>query len=200
MLTAGGVLATVLGLGGWALTDRPQQPRPPGPAALVAVPRGRTAPVPGPSQHARVARPVRLVIPAIGVSTRLVRLGLTSARTLQVPATTAVAGWYTGSPRPGAIGSAVIAGHVDSRLGPGVFFRLRLLHRGEHIYVSRTDHTVAVFKITVVHLYSKDRFPAATVYGPAPDAELRLITCGGLFDYATGSYLSNVVVYATLIR
>jgi hypothetical protein len=35
------------------------------------------------------------------------------------------------------------------------------------------------------------------VYGPTPDPELRLITCGGAFDYATGHYLSNIVVYAT---
>ena len=68
-----------------------------------------------------------LSIPAIGVHTRLIRLGLTARGTLQVPASTSVAGWYSGSPRPGQIGSAIIAGHIDSYLGPAVFFRLRLL-------------------------------------------------------------------------
>ena len=167
---------------------------------LFRSPHGRAAPLPGSSRHIRVARPARLVIPAIGVSTRLIRLGITSAHTLAVPTTTTVAGWYIASPRPGGIGSSVIAGHVDSRLGPGIFYRLRLLHRGEHIYVVRTDRTVAKFTITAVRLYAKDRFPTLSVYGPVPDAELRVITCGGLFDYATGSYLSNVVVYAVLVK
>jgi sortase (surface protein transpeptidase) len=195
-----GVLATAVGLGGWALAGRPDTRYEASRIAKVSVPDGRAAPVPVPSSQPAVARPVRLVIPAIGVSTRLIRLGLTSAHTLQVPASTAVAGWFTGSPKPGAIGSSVIAGHIDSRLGPGVFFRLRDLRRGEHVYVIRTDRTVANFKIISVHLYAKAHFPARTVYGPVPDAELRLITCGGTFDYATGSYLSNVVVFAVLVR
>jgi sortase (surface protein transpeptidase) len=142
---------------------------------------------------------VRLVIPAIGVSTRLIHLGLTSAGALQVPASAAVAGWFTGSPRPGAIGSAIIVGHIDSRVGPGVFFRLRQLRRGQHVYVVRADRSVATFTITVIRSVAKVAFPSAAVYGPVPDAELRLITCGGQFNYATGSYLSNVVVYATLV-
>jgi hypothetical protein len=203
MLVACGVLATALGLGGWVLASRIDGPRSAGPVPKVAVPRAPAGHEPSLLRYGgrvRVARPVRLVIPAIGVSTRLTRLGLTTAHTLQVPASPAVAGWYTGSPRPGAIGSSVIAGHIDSHSGPGVFFRLRHLRPGERVYVVRADHTVAVFLVTAVRSYPKDRFPGAAVYGPVPDAELRLITCGGLFDHATGSYLSNVVVYTILIR
>jgi sortase (surface protein transpeptidase) len=130
------------------------------------------------------------------VRTALIRLGITAAGTLQVPPTTTVAGWYAGSPRPGEIGSSVIAGHIDSRLGPGVFFRLRLLRPPDKIYVRRSDGSLAVFRVTAVHAYLKKRFPTAAVYGPVPDAQLRLITCGGTFDPSLGSYLSNVVVYA----
>jgi len=147
-----------------------------------------------------VGRPVRLLIPAIGVSTGLIRLGLTSTHTLQVPISAAIAGWFAGSPRPGATGASIIAGHIDSRSGPGVFFRLRDLRRGERVYVRRANKSVAEFRVTAVREYAKDRFPTAAVYGPVPDAELRLITCGGIFDDATGSYLSNVVVYAVLVR
>jgi sortase (surface protein transpeptidase) len=136
-----------------------------------------------------------MVIPAIGVSTRLIRLGITGQGTLQVPSTTSVAGWYTGSPRPGAIGSSVIAGHVDSYTGPGVFFRLRLLRPGDRVYILRADGTLAVFAVTSVRKYLKARFPAAAVYGPVPYPALRLVTCGGNFDPAIGSYLSNVVAY-----
>jgi len=143
-----------------------------------------------------VARPVALTIPAIGVRTVLERLGRTPQGTLQVPVSTTVAGWYTASPRPGEIGSSVIAGHIDSTLGPGVFFRLRLLRPGDLVYVRRAGGTLAVFRVYAEHMYAKARFPTEQVYGPVPDAELHLITCGGVFDSATSSYLSNVVVYA----
>jgi sortase (surface protein transpeptidase) len=117
---------------------------------------------------------------------------------LQAPASAAVAGWYTGSPRPGAIGSAIIAGHIDSVNGPGVFFRLRELRRGNLIYVRRSDGSLAVFRVTSVRTFTKARFPMAQVYGPVPNSQLRLITCGGTFDLATGHYLSNVVAFAVL--
>jgi LPXTG-site transpeptidase (sortase) family protein len=169
----------------------------PGKAPHVAAPRGQWAAAPLPAP-APVAVPVSLSIPAIGVQTRLIRLGLAADGTLQVPTTTAVAGWYTGSPRPGATGAAVIAGHVDSYLGPGVFFRLRQLRPGNLVYVKRADGTLAVFRVIQVRQYAKTQFPTAAVYGPVPDAELRLITCGGVFDYTTRHYLSNVIVSAVL--
>jgi LPXTG-site transpeptidase (sortase) family protein len=165
----------------------------------VAVPTGRTVvPVSLSAVPQPTPKPVELTIPAIGVKAPIVNLGLNRNGTLQVPKTTTVAGWYTGSPAPGATGSAVIAGHVDSRTGPGIFFWLKKMRVGERIYVRRADGTLAVFTVTAVRIYAKSGFPTAMVYGPVPDAELRLITCGGTFDYARGSYLSNVVVYARL--
>jgi sortase (surface protein transpeptidase) len=212
VLASSGLIAIIVGVGGWTLVSHAardrlasqtsridHQPGRNGPAAQATGPVGR---ITGAAHRARaltVAKPSWLVIPAIGVSTTLVRLGLTAQDTLQVPSTTAVAGWYTGSPRPGQIGSSIIAGHIDSQLGPGVFYRLSELKRGQFVYVIRTDHTVGVFEVTAVRLYAKAQFPATTVYGPVPDSELRIITCGGTFDYATGSYLSNVVVYAVQV-
>jgi Sortase domain len=199
-LLCSGLLVVGGGTGGLMLLQGKQgtTPRPvadPGrpPAGVVVAP-------PRPIGVTRVTRPVYLSIPAIGVHTRLVRLGLTTQGTLQVPSSTSVAGWYTGSPRPGQVGSAIIAGHIDSYLGPGVFFRLRLLRPGDRVYVRHANGTLAVFRVYAEHMYAKDRFPTQKVYGPAPDPELRLITCGGMFDAAIGSYLSNVVVYAAQVR
>jgi LPXTG-site transpeptidase (sortase) family protein len=194
LLLAAGLVAAGAGAAGLVLTPHPTVPQA---AALQLLP-APTGPIEAapPQGTAQVAEPVSLVIPAIGVSTSLVRLGLTSTGALQVPPTTAVAGWYTGSPRPGAIGSAVIAGHIDSHLGPGVFYRLSQLQSGDRVYVRRADGTLAVFKVTEVQMYPKNDFPTAAVYGATPTPQLRLITCGGTFDYSTGSYLSNTVVYA----
>jgi sortase (surface protein transpeptidase) len=144
-----------------------------------------------------LADPVSLTIPLIGVRTSLITLGRAADGSMQVPASTMVAGWYTGSALPGAIGPAVIVGHVDSVTGPGVFFRLSQLRRGDRVYVTRADGTTAVFRVTSVRTYAKDVLPAKAVYGATPDPEVRLITCGGAFDDATGRYLSNVVVDAT---
>jgi hypothetical protein len=199
-IIACGIIAVGAGVTGLAVASQTGRPATPvGKSAFVPVPVGRQAPVPLPSVR-RVARPVALVIPAIGVRTALIRLGLTSTGALQTPSSTSVAGWYAGSARPGAIGSAVIAGHIDSVSGPGVFFRLRLLRPGNRVYVQRANGSLAVFEVTTVHTYLKTRFPTVAVYGPEPDAQLRLITCGGTFDYATGHYLSNVIVYAVLVQ
>ena len=171
-----------------------------GKTPFVAVPAGQIAPAPEPTVGAAVSPPVRLVIPKIGVSTRLIRLGVTRNHELQAPASTSVAGWFTDGPPPGAIGPAVIGGHIDSRLGVGVFFRLRELRRGDRVFVRHRNGTLSVFAVNSVRQYLKTRFPTEAVYGPTFDAALRLITCGGTFDYATGHYLSNVVVFATLVR
>jgi Sortase domain len=200
-LVAGLILAGV-GVAGFTAATRTGHPAahiaPIRPGAFAPIPKGKWAAVP-PAVSQAVAEPVSLVIPAIHVSTRLIRLGVTSAGTLQVPGTTAVAGWYTGSPRPGEPGGAVIAGHVDSKLGPGVFVRLDMLTPGEKVFVRRADGTLAVFTITAVRSYPKTGFPTSAVYGPTPDAQLRLITCGGTFDSVTGHYLSNTIAYASLV-
>jgi hypothetical protein len=145
--------------------------------------------------------PVSVRIPAIGVNSRLLHLGLNPDGTVKVPpiqTSAALAAWYKYSATPGQIGSSVIEGHVDSVRGPAVFFRLGALRPGNRIEVTLADGVTAVFRVTGVREYAKSRFPARTIYGTADFAALRLITCGGAFDYATGHYLSSTVVFASL--
>ena len=199
IIFAAGLVVIAAGTAGLLLTRHSTPAMRPVEAGVGALP-APTGPIVAPPQSAAprpVAAPVSLTIPLIGVSTKLITLGLTSDGSLQVPATTSVAGWYTGSPRPGAIGSAIIVGHIDSVSAPGVFYRLSELRKGDQVYVMRADGTLVKFLVTAVQQYLKDQFPTRAVYGPTPDAELRLITCGGAFDYATRHYLSNIVVYAT---
>jgi sortase (surface protein transpeptidase) len=125
-----------------------------------------------------------------------VRLGLDGAGALVPPQDFGRAGWFEGSPVPGAVGPAVIAGHVDSYDGPAVFFRLRDLAPGDEVVVDRADGTSARFTVTGLDRYPKAEFPTQQVYGPTHRPELRLITCGGDFDRDVRSYRDNVVVTA----
>jgi len=150
----------------------------------------------------RRSPPVSVAIPAIGVQSALLRLGLNPNGTLQVPdlSTSAdEAAWYKYSVTPGQLGTSIIEGHVDSLLGPAVFYRLGALHPGDRIDVRLADGITAAFRVTGVREYTKAEFPTTMIYGPTHYASLRLVTCGGTFDFATGHYLSSVVVFAALV-
>jgi hypothetical protein len=175
-------------------TDAPPQP-----------PAASTAPLPAapPSPGGRVSvlstsRPTLLDIPRIGVHAGVGSVRLTATGAMDVPVAPHYdqPAWYRYSPTPGARGPAVIVGHVDSKSGPSVFFRLGALRIGDRISVQRVDGEWAQFVVRDVQRFSKDRFPTALVYGNTSDAELRLITCGGSFDRASGHYRDNVVVFA----
>ena len=115
---------------------------------------------------------------------------------MEVPRDFDRAGWYIAGPKPGETGPAVIAGHVDNTSGPAVFYRLKDLTAGADIVVTRVDGTSVTFRVARVASYEKQAFPTAEVFGPTPESELRLVTCGGDFDWKKHSYKANVVVYA----
>jgi hypothetical protein len=187
LLVAGGVTITVGVL---------SQQHAPQPGAAAAGVTGATR---GPSLPR--STPVTISIPAIGVHSKLLRLGLNSDGTIAVPSLTTSAGeaaWYKYSVAPGQIGTSVIEGHVDNYDGPAVFFRLGGLRPGETIDVTLADGVTAIFRVTGVRAYQKASFPTDAVYGDSNYSALRLITCGGSFDYSTGHYLGSTVVFATL--
>jgi sortase (surface protein transpeptidase) len=148
--------------------------------------------------YRKTAVPVRVEIPKIGVASSLDRLGQAPDKTVQEPTQWAVAGWYAPGTRPGDPGSAVILGHVDSKRGPAVFYRLRELRRGDQIKIARADGSSVRFIVQRTEQYPKDRFPTDAVYYPTLTPALRLVTCGGDFDATAGHYRSNVIVFATL--
>jgi hypothetical protein len=158
------------------------------PAAVESFRSARTYPA--------VAAPVRLRIRALRINSALERLGVRADGTIAVPERPDVAGWYADGPRPGQAGPAVILGHVDSRTGPGVFVRLSTVRRGTLVTVDRADGSTATFRVREVAQVAKTQFPTDLVYAPSLDPSLRLVTCGGSFDRARGSYRDNVIVYA----
>ena len=108
------------------------------------------------------------------------------------------AAWYSHGPTPGSLGPAVVLGHVNGDRKPGIFADLHRVQPGQEIEVDRADGQTAVFTVSRLETVAKDVFPTERVYGNTPDAQLRLITCGGSLDQVAHNYLSNVIVYATL--
>ena len=154
-------------------------------------------------QHTRTdlvrrSAPVGLSIPAIGVVTSVSRLGLNADGTVEVPTDFAKAGWCRLGPSPGQMGSSVILGHVDDRHGPAVFFNLHSLTSGDDVVVVLADGRTEHFAVTSVASYVKADFPRRRIYGAVEHRTLNLVTCGGMFNESTGSYLSNVVVSTRL--
>ena len=170
---------------------------PPAPAARTV--DAPPAPIVLTSPESRaVAAPARVTIPAIGVDSSITRIGVDATGALVPPEDFAVAGWFAAGPAPGEVGPAVLAGHVDDRTGPAVFFRLEDLGPGDEVLLTGEDGQRRTFTVTEVAAYPKDDFPTSEVYGPTARPELRLITCGGEFDRSRRSYADNVVVYAGL--
>jgi len=163
----------------------------PTPAAGSAPPTFRSV-----RTYAGVAAPVRLRIPGQRIDTSLQTLGLAADGSITAPTVWDRAGWYSGGPRPGQQGPAVIVGHVDSGTGPAVFYRLPQLRPGDPVYVDRADGTSVRFRVTRQQQVPKDHFPADVVYAPTLQASLLLMTCGGDFDASTGHYRDNIIVFA----
>ena len=191
-----GVLLILAGAAivGVAIMSQRHAPQPAASAAGVLDPAGH-----GPRLQRSL--PVSVRIPAIGVDSELLHLGVNPDGTIQVPSlitSPGEAAWYKYSATPGQIGSSVIEGHVDSYQGPAVFYRLGALRPGDTIDVTLADGVTAIFRVTGVREYLKSEFPAKAIYGATDYAALRLITCGGAFDYSTGHYISSTVVFASL--
>jgi len=151
-----------------------------------------------PRVMSRASRPVSIAIPAAGVDARVVPVGLGSDGAMEVPEVD-LAGWYQLGPRPGERGPAVIVGHVDSRQGPAVFFRLGQLRQGDRIVVGRDGRAAVAFAVERVERHAKESLPVGRIWNSTSQPVLRLITCGGSFDRSTGHYRDNVIVYAKLV-
>ena len=173
--------------------------KPPDTVVLTSAGVGGSTTVSSTLPKTQRSRPLTLLIPAIGVKTSVGKLGLQPDREVMVPTTIHSVGWYIDGPAPGQLGSAVILGHVDSSKGVGVFFNLKSLKAGDSISVVSKDGVTTRFAVSKVVQYSKDTFPDRLVYGPHGTRSLQLVTCGGVFDHATGHYESNIVVFSQLV-
>ncbi|MEQ4714903.1 class F sortase [Nonomuraea sp. B19D2] len=192
------VLPPTVGPGGKNVPLTPARPDAPPPLAAAPV----AAPIPAAKTKTARAKPTRIKIPKIKVNSPIGSVTVDTKGKLGTPPLTKPnqTGWYRYSPVPGEVGPAIINGHVSTRKGPAVFDRLRELAKGDQIYVYRSDGKVTRFTVSGIEQASKTSFPTSRVYGNTKDSQLRLITCGGVFNQAAHSYTDNIVVYATLSK
>ena len=200
-LAAAALCACGVTLSAFALTRH--GPRPDSQASVIPASVSTSVPKPVVLRHVKALTrsvPVRLRIPTIGVNAPVMEVGLNADGSVQVPPLTVhnLTGWYKYGPTPGQRGASVILGHVDSVTSVSVFFHLKNLRKGDKIYVGLADGKTAAFVTDGLQRAAKTTFPTDAVYGKLSYPGLRLITCGGSFDQATGHYADNIIVYAPL--
>ncbi len=175
--------------------DVPEVTTPP----VAVEPRPVTPPPPSNAEPARLA-PLRVRVPSIGVDAPVVPVGILPGDVMEIPEDVRDLGWYDPDGigvAPGLPGTAVLAGHVDSRAqGRGALYELRELAVGDLVEIDLEDGSVQTWRVTAVTQYPKATLPYAEVFTWAGPARLALITCGGEFDRTARSYLDNIVAYA----
>jgi sortase (surface protein transpeptidase) len=168
--------------------------------AAVTLLLAATSTSPAGSTRKQMPDPVRIAIPSIGVNAPIIPLGLNRDQTMQVPRNRSDAGWFRPGPEPGEVGPAVIAGHLATVSGPGVFARLSGLKRGGLIKVTLRGGSTVTFVARSMIRVAKTRFPTRRVYARTAQPTLRLITCAGRFNPATGHHTDNYIVFASLLK
>jgi LPXTG-site transpeptidase (sortase) family protein len=208
-LAVAGALVTALALSACGTTHSGQTPSSPNAAdgpltASEATDRGAAGAKQDPATQAPTAdvsalSVSRVQIPAIGVDAAVEPLERDASGVLLPPVEWEDAGWYRAGVLPGQVGPAVIAGHLDTTLRDAVFVHLKQLVAGDQVTVTMSDGSTATYAVDRAIDVEKKTFPTEEVYGPTPDAQLRLITCNGPFDDAADTYANNYVVFASLV-
>lgn len=143
--------------------------------------------------------PVELTIPSIELTAEFTDpVGVLENGEIAVPEDFERIAYYEYGPMPGELGPAVVLGHVDSYLGPAVFYSLGQVHEGDEIIIAREDGSELVFEVERLERHLQAGFPTEQVYGDIPYAGLRLITCSGLYSHDSQRYSHNLIVFARL--
>ena len=142
--------------------------------------------------------PTRLKIPAINVDAPIDPAGLTEDGDMDVPNDIVSTGWFERGYMPGEPGNSVIAGHVDGKNGPAVFYDIGKLKNGDEVLVTGEDGSELVFVVNKVEIYPFEESPLREIFGFSNGSRLNLITCTGEYNKKGSYYEDRLVVYTTL--
>jgi LPXTG-site transpeptidase (sortase) family protein len=140
--------------------------------------------------------PMRLKIPRINVDAAVEDVGLTPGGAMDVPKGPSDVAWFDLGPRPGEVGSAVIAGHEGWKDNiAAVFDDLYKLRAGDELSVEDAEGTTTTFVVRNVRIYDQNADAADVFDSSDGKAHLNLVTCEGVWNAAQKSYSNRFVVF-----
>ncbi len=148
------------------------------------------------NKELKISLPKKLEIPKLKVSANIENVGLAADNNMDIPKSDWSVGWFSPGPKPGEIGSAVIAGHLDSQTGkPAVFWNLRQLQAGDYIFIIDNDGNKKRFRVIGSEQYNAENAPMEKIFGAQDGAYLNLITCNGAWNRQERNYDKRLVVF-----
>lgn len=171
-----------------------------GPPTTSAAPEVQSTPAAPPRtpEPAPASTPIRVQIPALGVDSAIIPVGVDDNGQLEIPQDVQTVGWYRFGRAPGATrGSAALTGHVDDHLqGAGALADLGSLQPGDTLTVTDATGTARTFSVLSREGWHKGGVPLDRLFDRGGDPRLVLITCGGSFNTSTLGYDDNIAVTA----
>ncbi|HLD70558.1 MAG TPA: class F sortase [Negativicutes bacterium] len=160
-----------------------------------AAPAVQTLPLPA----GEASKPVRLMIPTIGVNAYVEHIGLTPEGAVGVPDGPYNVSWFTQGAVPGTLGSAVISGHYGrwKQYRSSVFDLLHTVKPGDVIYVKDGKGATRSFVVKETRVYGKDE-TVPEIFNRSDKAYLNIITCHGTWLESEHTYDKRFVVFAEL--
>lgn len=144
--------------------------------------------------------PSRVAVPVIGVDTTTVAVGIAADGTMEIDKNTERTAWYKLGPKPGEVGSAVIAGHYGwVRNQPSVFNNLSTLKANDTVQVYDDQNNLAIFVVKEVRSYDPTADATEVFRSSDGKAHLNLITCEGTWNESLQTYSQRLVVFTDLV-
>ena len=144
--------------------------------------------------------PKVIEIPSLDVKATIEEVGRLDNGQMGVPQDPDQAGWFSPGTKPGGRGNAVIAGHVDSKTGPAVFYELDKMEIGDEVLVHGEDGEIVRFAVVKKIAYPRTDAPVDTIFGFTYGSGLNLITCTGSWNRKAKTHDDRLVVYTELIE
>lgn len=144
--------------------------------------------------------PVRLIIPGLEVDTNILYMGLTPDGHMAVADDNFKdVGWYQYGARPGSVGTAVLAGHVNGKNERGVFIDLHKMKKGDIVKIVDDKNQTISFAVRDIRTYDQDERPQE-VFHSEEGVHLNLVTCAGEWNDSEQQFPVRLVVFTDKIE
>lgn len=154
-----------------------------------------------PTPQTVIGYPVRLKIPGIHVDAAINHVGLMPDGSMGIPKLPRDTAWYMLGPKPGQIGSAVIAGHVNWWHGAkGVFEKLNKVKTGDFITVQDDKSVTTTFIVRGIRTIGLKEDASSVFRSYDGKSHLNLVTCTGVWDKTVNAYSKRLVIFADKVE